>query len=160
VRLQLARQRSIIGVQNLLWSQTRQTRVHFAFLFLTLAFLSQIITKNGFKFHWVSSKSTFHWILIIFGHRKPISLISHSDVRYRGILAGIDPAASTIQLSNGECGDLFLYMQCSGVLIVYSMGTESRRYAFIYSHLPFIDDRHKTGHRLNSSLLFKNHTNT
>ncbi|OBZ65683.1 Dephospho-CoA kinase [Grifola frondosa] len=41
---------------------------------------------------------------------KPISLISHSDVRYRGILAGIDPAASTIQLSN-----------------VYSMGTESRR---------------------------------
>ncbi|KAJ7499514.1 Scd6-like Sm domain-containing protein [Mycena latifolia] len=41
---------------------------------------------------------------------KPISLISHSDVRYRGILAGIDPAASTIQLSN-----------------VFSMGTESRR---------------------------------
>ncbi|KAH7889209.1 Scd6-like Sm domain-containing protein [Phlebopus sp. FC_14] len=41
---------------------------------------------------------------------KPISLISHSDVRYRGILAGIDPAASTIQLSN-----------------VYSMGTESRK---------------------------------
>ena len=33
--------------------------------------------------------------------RKPISLISHSDVRYRGILAGIDPNASTIQLSNG-----------------------------------------------------------
>ncbi|KAF9066047.1 hypothetical protein BDP27DRAFT_1054990 [Rhodocollybia butyracea] len=42
--------------------------------------------------------------------RKPISLISHSDVRYRGILAGIDPAASTIQLSK-----------------VYSMGTEARR---------------------------------
>ncbi|KAF9262067.1 hypothetical protein L218DRAFT_973715 [Marasmius fiardii PR-910] len=41
---------------------------------------------------------------------KPISLISHSDVRYRGILAGIDPAASTIQLSK-----------------VYSMGTESRK---------------------------------
>ncbi|KAF9220157.1 hypothetical protein BS17DRAFT_821033 [Gyrodon lividus] len=41
---------------------------------------------------------------------KPISLVSHSDVRYRGILAGIDPAASTIQLSN-----------------VYSMGTESRK---------------------------------
>jgi len=41
---------------------------------------------------------------------KPISLISHSDVRYRGILAGIDPNASTIQLSN-----------------VFSMGTESRR---------------------------------
>ncbi|KAI0077109.1 hypothetical protein K474DRAFT_1643733 [Panus rudis PR-1116 ss-1] len=41
---------------------------------------------------------------------KPISLISQSDVRYRGILAGIDPVASTIQLSN-----------------VFSMGTESRR---------------------------------
>jgi len=34
--------------------------------------------------------------------RKPISLISHSDVRYRGTLAGIDPQASTIQLENGE----------------------------------------------------------
>ncbi|KAI0253598.1 hypothetical protein BJV78DRAFT_1280908 [Lactifluus subvellereus] len=45
---------------------------------------------------------------------KPISLISHSDVRYRGILAGIDPAASTIQLSN-----------------VYSMGTEMRRYVLL-----------------------------
>ncbi|KAJ3782330.1 Scd6-like Sm domain-containing protein [Lentinula aff. detonsa] len=41
---------------------------------------------------------------------KPISLVSHSDVRYRGILAGIDPVASTIQLSK-----------------VYSMGTENRR---------------------------------
>ncbi|KII88325.1 hypothetical protein PLICRDRAFT_175924 [Plicaturopsis crispa FD-325 SS-3] len=41
---------------------------------------------------------------------KPISLVSHSDVRYRGILAGIDPQASTIQLSN-----------------VFSMGTESRK---------------------------------
>ncbi|KAF9021382.1 hypothetical protein BDZ89DRAFT_1071463 [Hymenopellis radicata] len=29
---------------------------------------------------------------------KPISLISHSDVRYRRILAGIDSATSTIQL--------------------------------------------------------------
>ncbi|KXN91470.1 hypothetical protein AN958_00732 [Leucoagaricus sp. SymC.cos] len=47
---------------------------------------------------------------VFFCFRKPISLISHSDVRYRGILAGIDPVASTIQLSN-----------------VYSMGTESRR---------------------------------
>ncbi|KAI0373050.1 hypothetical protein BV20DRAFT_939086 [Pilatotrama ljubarskyi] len=46
---------------------------------------------------------------------KPISLISHSDVRYRGILAGIDPVASTIQLSN-----------------VYSMGTETRRPADQY----------------------------
>ncbi|THH11982.1 hypothetical protein EW145_g273 [Phellinidium pouzarii] len=43
-------------------------------------------------------------------HRKAISLLSHSDVRYRGILAGLDPSNSTIQLRN-----------------VYSMGTESRR---------------------------------
>lgn len=42
-------------------------------------------------------------------YRKPISLISHSDVRYRGILAGIDPAASTIQLSNGM--ELYLSME-------------------------------------------------
>ncbi|KAK7693927.1 hypothetical protein QCA50_003501 [Cerrena zonata] len=41
---------------------------------------------------------------------KPISLVSQSDVRYRGILAGIDPVQSTIQLSN-----------------VFSMGTETRR---------------------------------
>ncbi|KAI5826629.1 hypothetical protein K523DRAFT_374881 [Schizophyllum commune Tattone D] len=40
----------------------------------------------------------------------PISLISHSDVRYRGILAGIDQVQSTIKLSN-----------------VLSMGTETRR---------------------------------
>ncbi|KAJ7141478.1 Scd6-like Sm domain-containing protein [Mycena epipterygia] len=40
--------------------------------------------------------------------RKPLSLISHSDVHYRGILAGIDPVASTIRLTN-----------------VFSMGTES-----------------------------------
>ncbi|KAI0647444.1 Scd6-like Sm domain-containing protein [Trametes meyenii] len=52
---------------------------------------------------------------------KPISLISHSDVRYRGILAGIDPVASTIQLSN-----------------VYSMGTESRRPADQY--IPPVQD--------------------
>ncbi|KAG6840828.1 hypothetical protein C0991_004051 [Blastosporella zonata] len=39
---------------------------------------------------------------------KPISLISHSDVRYRGILAGIDPAASTIQLSNDLLPNSFL----------------------------------------------------
>ncbi|EJD02280.1 uncharacterized protein FOMMEDRAFT_168778 [Fomitiporia mediterranea MF3/22] len=41
---------------------------------------------------------------------KAISLLSHSDVRYRGILAGLDPSNSTIQLRN-----------------VYSMGTENRR---------------------------------
>ncbi|KAI0672827.1 Scd6-like Sm domain-containing protein [Trametes maxima] len=52
---------------------------------------------------------------------KSISLISHSDVRYRGILAGIDPVASTIQLSN-----------------VYSMGTETRRPADQY--IPPVQD--------------------
>ncbi|KLO14663.1 hypothetical protein SCHPADRAFT_903076 [Schizopora paradoxa] len=41
---------------------------------------------------------------------KSIALLSHSDVRYRGILAGLDPLNSTIQLQN-----------------VYSMGTETRR---------------------------------
>lgn len=41
---------------------------------------------------------------------KSISLLSHSDVRYRGILAGLDPSNSTIQLRN-----------------VFSMGTENRR---------------------------------
>lgn len=46
-------------------------------------------------------------------HRKPISLISHSDVRYRGILAGIDPAASTIQLSNG----VLIWPSNSGALL-------------------------------------------
>lgn len=38
----------------------------------------------------------------ITNRRKPISLISHSDIRYRGTLAGIDPHASTIQLENGS----------------------------------------------------------
>jgi len=46
---------------------------------------------------------------------KPISLISHSDIRYRGILHGIDAAASTISLAN-----------------VISMGTENRRPAEAY----------------------------
>jgi len=46
---------------------------------------------------------------------KPISLISHSDIRYRGILHGIDPVASTISLAN-----------------VISMGTEDRRPADVY----------------------------
>jgi len=46
---------------------------------------------------------------------KPISLVSHSDIRYRGILHGIDPVASTISLAN-----------------VISMGTENRRPAEAY----------------------------
>ena len=67
--------------------------------------------------------------LILHYLRKPISLISQSDVRYRGILAGIDPVASTIQLSNGECR-LTTVVSVYFVLIfylVFSMGTESRR---------------------------------
>ena len=78
-------------------------------------------TSYGADFHWVSVSSllccensrktlklathmdidAIHLNQLVFD-RKPISLISHSDVRYRGILAGIDPHASTIQLSNGE----------------------------------------------------------
>ncbi|KAJ7149070.1 Lsm14 N-terminal [Mycena crocata] len=59
---------------------------------------------------------------------KPISLISHSDVRYRGILAGIDPAASTIQLSNGWLQALlFFHSARIQWCTVFSMGTESRR---------------------------------
>jgi len=56
---------------------------------------------------WLSaSLGLFHVPLYRLGScwrsdRKSISLISHSDVRYRGTLAGIDPGASTIQLSNG-----------------------------------------------------------
>jgi hypothetical protein len=83
-------------------------------------------TSYGSDFHWVSvfsknlpafagkiphnaigsamhmerlTQPFFHPLI---SRRKPISLISHSDVRYRGILAGIDPTASTIQLSNGQ----------------------------------------------------------
>jgi len=41
---------------------------------------------------------------------KAISLLSHSDIRYRGILDGLDPENAIIQLRN-----------------VYSMGTEERR---------------------------------
>lgn len=47
--------------------------------------------------------------------RKPISLISHSDVRYRGILAGIDPAASTIQLSNGASGHVWRFARVAKI---------------------------------------------
>ncbi len=40
--------------------------------------------------------------------RKPISLVSLSDIRYRGILHGIDPANSTISLANGKPDRPFL----------------------------------------------------
>lgn len=52
--------------------------------------------SSGTPLHTSSPPTSDH------SSRKPISLISHSDVRYRGILAGIDAQASTIQLSNGE----------------------------------------------------------
>ena len=69
---------------------------------------------SSFFLHKVYDGSEFYWVslralclsdvrtYLVFQYSKPISLISHSDVRYRGILAGIDPAASTIQLSNGK----------------------------------------------------------
>ena len=60
---------------------------------------------------------------ILFLHsRKPISLISHSDVRYRGILAGIDPQASTIQLSNGEKRFLFFKIEKVSISFVLTWG--------------------------------------
>jgi hypothetical protein len=62
-------------------------------------------SRHGAQFHRVGFCWPFCRALTV--PRKPISLISHSDVRYRGILAGIDPAASTIQLSNGPP---FLYL--------------------------------------------------
>ena len=64
--------------------------------------------------------------------RKPISLISHSDVRYRGILAGIDPVASTIQLSNGTCSNVHvLVAMLTGTLnsVLYGNGVAKVRFA-------------------------------
>ena len=64
--------------------------------------------------------------------RKPISLISHSDVRYRGILAGIDPVASTIQLSNGTCSNVHLLVaMLTGTLnsVLYGNGVAKVRFA-------------------------------
>ena len=62
--------------------------------------------------------------LIILPSRKPISLISHSDIRHRGTLAGIDPQASTIQLDYHRVHWNFELIRS----LVYSMGTESRRW--------------------------------
>ena len=56
--------------------------------------------------------------------RKPISLISHSDVRYRGILAGIDPHASTIQLSNGEFIRLYPKFKWRSLVLLSRPGAE------------------------------------
>ena len=68
-----------------------------------LSSLCAFFDGHGSEFHRVCPPSPFSAVSIVADdvYRKPISLISHSDVRYRGILAGIDPAASTIQLSNG-----------------------------------------------------------
>ena len=70
--------------------------------------------------------------LILHYLRKPISLISQSDVRYRGILAGIDPVQSTIQLSNGTRHEpknsYLLFLTSLWFRAVFSMGTETRRW--------------------------------
>ena len=68
----------------------------FLFSFVFSPLLSWPLASLGafYIFHFID---WMYW----YGDRKPISLISHSDVRYRGTLAGIDPGASTIQLSNG-----------------------------------------------------------
>lgn len=76
------------------------------FFFSTLLrffLLTQFKYHNGPLFYRVRPSNICHVrpLTARSDYRKPISLISHSDVRYRGILAGIDPAASTIQLSNG-----------------------------------------------------------
>lgn len=34
-----------------------------------------------------------------------IYLISHSDIRYEGVLVNIDPQESTLTLQNGPCGE-------------------------------------------------------
>ncbi len=92
-----------------------------------------------------SHGSQFYWVRKINGSiavhvaqqpcRKPISLISHSDVRYRGILAGIDPVASTIQLSNGMLAwNIPIFILTELLPLVYSMGTESRRCGFFFCH--------------------------
>lgn len=65
-------------------------------------YFRQLLHDHGSKLHRVRPLLLLTPLRAhLFYPRKPISLISHSDVRYRGILAGIDPAASTIQLSNG-----------------------------------------------------------
>jgi hypothetical protein len=79
-------------------------QVHHPFFFSLLSLLlTQFKYHYGPLFYRVRSSNICRLLPLIDSSddRKPISLISHSDVRYRGILAGIDPAASTIQLSNG-----------------------------------------------------------
>ena len=73
------------------------------FFSLLSPLLTQFIYHNGPLFYRVCSSNICRLLPLIDSSddRKSISLVSHSDVRYRGILAGIDPAASTIQLSNG-----------------------------------------------------------
>ena len=99
--------------------------------------------------------------------RKSISLISHSDVRYRGTLAGIDPGASTIQLSNGAHFSFF--RQCRPDLdsVFYGHGVTSVR--TVSSSLGSSPRRcwrkrrwlvySLTDHRMNSYLQYKNHIN-
>ena len=71
---------------------------------------------SGTSLSFLSLKRNKESSRLITRVRKPIYLVSHSDVKYKGILAGIDKANSTIQLSK-----------------VYSMGTENRRYVFLGS---------------------------
>lgn len=77
-----------------------KTRQH-ASLYSLLSFSDLLSFRHGSQLYWVRCERFYHGATADREHRKPISLISHSDVRYRGILAGIDPVASTIQLSNG-----------------------------------------------------------
>ena len=99
---------------------------------------SQIIssvTDDGYKLHWVGE---FRCILKLTrdayqqpfspSRRKPISLLSISDVRYRGILAGLDPANSTIQLRNGERPIFFRIARVVLTQMLFDLFTDSILY--------------------------------
>lgn len=75
-----------------------------ASLSILFSFSDLLSFSHGSQLYWVRRKRLGLRAVAHLHCRKPISLISHSDVRYRGILAGIDPVASTIQLSNGALG--------------------------------------------------------
>ena len=90
---------------------------------------------DGYKLHWVGE---FRCILKLTrdayqqpfspSRRKPISLLSISDVRYRGILAGLDPANSTIQLRNGERPIFFRIARIVLTQMLFDLFTDSILY--------------------------------
>ena len=82
---------------------------HFSLAFSFYCICPISSNENGDQLHRVRCLAAACWPHdpLLIGcisptYRKAISLLSHSDVRYRGILAGLDPLNSTIQLRNGE----------------------------------------------------------